>query len=112
VNLNMLAMLQIFGRPSAPILQLVTMYGGLIAVFYFILIRPQRQSQKKHQDLVEALKKGDEIMTAGGILGEVVFIKDDRVTIKSDNTRLVVARKKIEKVFTPEAATPAATESK
>jgi preprotein translocase subunit YajC len=111
VNLNMLAMLQ-FGRPGTPILQMVTMYGGLIAVFYFILIRPQRQAQKKHQDLVDALKKGDEIMTAGGILGEVVFLKDDRVTIKSGDTRVVVARKKIERVFTPEAVTPAATESK
>ncbi len=112
MNLNMLGMLQIFGRPGTPILQLVTMYGGLIAVFWFILIRPQRQSQKKHQDLVDALKKGDEVMTAGGILGEVVFIKDDRITIKSDTTRLIVARKKIERVITPEAATPAATESK
>src|SRR5437762_2724926 len=107
----MLAMLQ-FGRPGTPVLQLVTMYGGLIAVFYFILIRPNQQAAKKHQALVDALKKGDEVMTAGGILGEVVFIKDDRVTIKTDNTRIVVARKKIERVITPEAPTPAATESK
>lgn len=109
--LNMLAALQI-GRPGAPVLQLVVMYGGLIAVFYFVLIRPNQQAAKKHKALVDALKKGDEVMTAGGILGEVVFLKDDRITIKSGDTRVVVARKKIERVFTPEAASPAATESK
>src|SRR5438132_7054020 len=98
----MLAMLQ-FSTGNTPILQLVMLYGGLILIFYFVLIRPQRQSQKQHQALIDALKEGDEVMTAGGILGEVVFIKDDKVTIKTaETTRVVVSRKKIERVYTAE----------
>ncbi len=84
--------------------------GAIVAIFYFLLIRPQRQQQKKHQTMLEALKKGDEVMTDGGVLGEVVHIKEDRVTIKTgENTRLVVARPKIARVFLP-TETPETTE--
>jgi preprotein translocase subunit YajC len=108
----MLALLQI-ARPSAPVLQMVFMYGGLILVFWFVLLRPQRQAQKKHQELVGALKKGDEVMTSGGILGEVVFLKEDRITIKTgESTRIVVARAKIERVFTAEVPDKTTAESK
>ena len=76
---------------------------GLIA--WFLLIRPQRKMQQKHQDMLSALKKGDEVMTEGGIIGSVVHMQDDRVTIRSGEARLVVARIKIARVLTaPEQA--------
>lgn len=95
--------------PSNPILSSIFMYGAIFAIFYFILIRPQSQQRKKHDDLVRNLKKGDEIVTNGGLIGEVLFIKekggddtsggmDDRVTIKSGETRVVIERGRIAKI--------------
>lgn len=89
-------------RPS--MLPLLIQFVAIIAIFWFLLIRPQRQVAQKHRAILEGLKRGDEVQTEGGIIGEVVHIKDDRVTIKSAETRLVVARVKIARVLTPETA--------
>ena len=94
---------------SNPILGSIFMYGAIFAIFYFILIRPQQTQRKKHDEMVRTLKKGDEIVTNGGLIGEVVFIKemggddrtsglDDRVTIKTGDTRVVVERGRIAKI--------------
>lgn len=73
---------------------------AFIAIFWFVVLGPSRKMQKKHQQMVSAIKKGDEIMTEGGILGSVVHVADDRLTIKTaENTRLVIARPKIARVF-------------
>jgi len=72
------------------------MLGAFFAILYFLLIRPQRQQQKAHQELIASLRKGDEITTVGGIVGRIVHLLDDRVTIKTANdTRLDVERSKI-----------------
>lgn len=68
------------------------------AVFYLLIIRPQSQARKRHQTLLAALKKGDEITTAGGVIGKVKDLKDDRVTIDSAGTVLVVERARIVRV--------------
>ncbi len=70
----------------------------IFVIFWFLLIRPQRQQQRQHETMLKALKKGDEVVTAGGIIGEVVHIKDDRVTVKSAESRLVVERDRIARV--------------
>ena len=96
------------------------MYGAIFAIFYFILIRPQQTQRKKHDEMVRTLKKGDEIVTTGGLVGEVVFIKerggddrgagmDDRVTIKTGDTRVVIERGRIAKINRPVSATSTAT---
>ena len=73
-------------------------------IMWFLIIRPQRKVQEKHKTMLGALKKGDEVMTEGGIIGQVVHLTDDRATLKSaENTRLVVARSKIARVMTPPA---------
>ena len=72
----------------------------IFVIFWFLLIRPQRQQQKRHETMLKALKRGDEVVTAGGIIGEVVHIKDDRVTVRSAESRFVVERDKIAKVMT------------
>lgn len=73
---------------SAFILQI----GALIAIFYFILIRPQRRQQEQHKRLLASLQRGDKILTASGIVGEVVHIKDDEVTIRSGEAKFVIVR--------------------
>ncbi len=73
----------------------------LVAIFYFLIIRPKTQQEKKHRERLEQIRKGDEVVTAGGIVGEVVHLKDDKVTIKSGESRLVVQRGRIAEVMVP-----------
>jgi preprotein translocase subunit YajC len=49
----------------------------LFAIFYFLLIRPQQQRQKQHQAMVSAVRRGDTVVTAGGLVGRVAKVKDD-----------------------------------
>jgi preprotein translocase subunit YajC len=101
--------------PSNPILGSIFMYGAIFAIFYFVLIRPQSTQRKKHDEMVRTLKKGDEIVTTGGVVGEVVFIKEkggedktngmeDRVTIKTGDTRIVIERGRIARINRPVSA--------
>ena len=97
-------------------------YSGLIfnvalifAIWYFLVIRPQQKQRRTHEAALLNLRKGDEIVTSGGIVGEVVHIKealkdgqsakslDDRVTIRSGESKLVVERGRIAKVVTASA---------
>jgi preprotein translocase subunit YajC len=87
----------------------VVQIAALIAIFYFLLIRPQRQQQKQHEALLKGLKKGDEVVTSGGIIGKVIHLKDDRVTIESGEARLIVERARIAGVVAPKAEEPAKT---
>ena len=65
------------------------------------MIRPQRNEQKRHQELLGSLKKNDQVQTVGGIIGTVVTVSDDYVTIKvDDNTRLKIRRSSIQGLVT------------
>jgi len=66
---------------------------ALFGLMYFVLIRPQRKRQKEHQRLVEELKRGDRVLTAGGIYGQVESISDDSVVLKVESgTTIRVAK--------------------
>src|SRR5881409_2623885 len=82
--------------------------GALIAIFYVMLIRPQRKQQERHRQLLGSLQRGDKIVTTGGIIGEVVHLKDDEVTVKSGESRVVVMRSNIANILNRsiEAKTP------
>ena len=69
--------------------------GLFVAIFYFLLIRPQRQQQKKHRELMASLQKGDQVVTSGGIIGEVIHLKETEVTIRSGESRVIVLRSSI-----------------
>ena len=95
---------------SNALITTILMYAAIGAIFYFILLRPQQKQRKEHDTMLRSLRKGDEIVTAGGIVGEVAFIAqqskdgtptvsmEDRVTIKSGDTRLIVERGRIARV--------------
>ena len=93
---------------SGTLFVVVLQIAALIAIFWFLLIRPQRQQQKQHETMLKALKKGDEVVTAGGIVGRVVHIKDDRLTIESGESRVIVERDRIAKVLVQKTEEPAA----
>ena len=96
------------GDGASPGIVFFVQIAAFIAIFWFLLIRPQRKAQQRHREMLAALKRGDEVMTDGGLIGEVVHLKDDRVTIRSgENTRVVVARGKIARVFGPAGETKA-----
>src|ERR1700693_3728507 len=59
-----------------PVIGSIFIYGAIFLIFYFILIRPQATQRKKHDEMVRSLRKGDEIVTNGGLVGEVLFIKE------------------------------------
>jgi preprotein translocase subunit YajC len=84
----------------ALIIQLVL----IVAIFYFLLILPQRREQKRHREMLEALKPGDEIATAGGVIGEIVQLKEDQVMLKSGDSRLVVERARIARLVNSRVA--------
>ncbi|MFA6000804.1 MAG: preprotein translocase subunit YajC [Thermoleophilia bacterium] len=70
--------------------------AAFIGIFYFLLIRPGQKQKKAHQELVESLKKGDEVMTAGGMFGVLTQIKDDYVMMEiAKKTEIKVSRSSI-----------------
>ena len=71
---------------------------AFIAIIYFLMIRPKIKQEKAHKARLDSLKKGDPVVTAGGIVGEIVHIKDDIVTVKSGDTRILVQRERISDV--------------
>ncbi len=70
----------------------------LIGIFYFLLIRPQQKRQKELQGMIQSLKKGDKVVTAGGILGTITSIQNDYVVIKvgdADSTKMEILKSSI-----------------
>ncbi len=57
----------------------------LFAMMYFLMIRPQRRRQKEHQELMSELRRGDRVVTAGGIYGEIESVRDDSVVLKVES---------------------------
>ena len=108
MRLPIFAMIGSGQQSSGAISVFVLQIAAFIAIFYFILIRPQRQQAKKHEAMLKQVKRGDEIVTAGGIVGEVVHVKDNLLTIKSGESKLVIERDRIAKVVT-QSQEPAAT---
>ena len=83
-------------------IQNLVMFGSMFAIIYLMILRPQQREKKKHEEAVLAIKKGDELVTAGGLVGEVVHVKTmgtdgaatltDRITIRSGEARVVIER--------------------
>jgi preprotein translocase subunit YajC len=107
------------GAPSwAPIL---FQFGVIFLIFYFIIIRPQQKQRRDHETALRNIKRGDKIVTTGGIIGEVIHVKDgmvdgkpkpgmeDEVTIKSGETRIIVERGRIAKIAAQTGQTAQAT---
>ncbi|HHB92666.1 MAG TPA: preprotein translocase subunit YajC [Thioploca sp.] len=85
--------------PETGLLNLI-MLVVLFVVFYFLLIRPQTKRVKEHKKMVDSLAKGDEIMTGGGILGEIINMADDYVIIEiAPNIQIKVQRQSISTVI-------------
>ena len=82
----------------------------IFVVFYFLLIRPQQKRQKEHREMLSRIKRGDRVLTAGGIIAQVTKVKDgvDEVEVEiAPNVRVNVLRSTIGDIFKPVAANDA-----
>lgn len=95
---------------SGSLMPFLVQFVLIIGIIYFIMVRPQQKQRRQHEEALRGLKRGDEVVTSGGIVGEVIHIRetskdgganrlDDRVTIKSAESRLVVERGRIAKII-------------
>jgi preprotein translocase subunit YajC len=95
--------------PGGSLAPFLFQLAAISAIVYFFMIRPQQKQRKQHEERLRTLKRGDMIVTSGGIVGEIVHMKepkegersmDDHITIKSAESRLVIERGRIAKVLT------------
>src|SRR5688500_15583788 len=84
-------------------------YIVILGVFYFLMIRPQAKKAKLHQQMLGQLKKGDDVVTTGGLIGRITGIKDDEVTLQvQEGVRLRILRSAVTGLQRPAAAAEAA----
>lgn len=76
----------------------------LLGVFWIMFIVPQRRQMKQHQEMVSSLQKGDQVVTAGGLIGEIVSVRDAEATLRTGSATVVVERAKIARKTTAPAA--------
>jgi len=67
--------------PGGGLIEMLILPVGMIVIFYFLLIRPQNNRMKKHREMIANMKKGDTVITQGGVIGRVFKLADDEVTI-------------------------------
>lgn len=80
----------------------------MIAVFYFLLLRPQQQARKRHMDMIAALKKGDVVVTSGGLIGKVKSVAEDELRVElAPNVDVRVVRGTIAEVRSKTDPAPA-----
>ena len=87
--------------PAAPsaqeqMLHMVAILAITVGIFYFMIIRPQQKRQKETDEMLKSIRKGDRVLTTGGIFGVVVGTKDDVVVLKvSDDVKMEFSRSSI-----------------
>jgi preprotein translocase subunit YajC len=83
--------------PMKGLLLNLPIFAALFALFYFGIIRPQRNQQKKHQELLKGLSKGQEVVTSGGIIGRISAITERIVTLEVDEgTEIKILRSQVQ----------------
>ena len=83
-------------------------FGVIILIFYFLIIRPQKKRDKEAKDMLAAIKKGDKIVTIGGIRGTVAIVKESTIIVKvDDNTRIEFSKSAISAVLNKKEEAPA-----
>jgi preprotein translocase subunit YajC len=107
------------GQAGAPAGQGAGGFGGLVpiilmfVIFYFLLIRPQQKRNKEHKEMINTLKKGDRIITSGGIYGRITGIEDNVLQLEiADRVRIKVVRSNVAALAQSGPAAPQEKKSK
>ena len=85
-------------NPTAQLLHTVILIGGMLIVFWFLLIQPQRKREKDLKTMLSALRPGDRIVTSSGIVGVVLALKEKTVSIRSNDAKLEILKTAIGEV--------------
>jgi preprotein translocase subunit YajC len=102
--ISLALLLQIGGNSTAAFLIQVLPIAAIFLVFYFLVIGPANKQKRKTQEMLTSLKKGDRVVTSGGIYGTVQSVEPEVIYLKiADNVRVKVARSAITGVLTGEA---------
>lgn len=110
--MNFIPFLQVSSSQSSVFMPIIT-FGLVFVIFYFFIIRPQNKKQKDTEKMIAAVKKGDKVITIGGIHGEVTSTKETTVIVKVDeNCKLEFNRSAIATVVLDEKEAKAAKASK
>ena len=81
-------------------------FGLIIVIFYFLIIRPQKKRDRETKEMLAAIKKGDKVVSIGGIHGTVVAVKETTIVVKvDDNTRIEFSRNAISSIVNRKAET-------
>ncbi len=90
--------------PSNPIMSMLPMIIAFFAIMYFLMIRPQQKRERQRKEMLSALSKGDNVITSGGVCGNVVGLSEDRVVLRVDeNVTIEFIRGAISQVLPKES---------
>ena len=94
------------GSSSGSMMTTFVTFGLIIVIFYFLIIRPQKKRDKETKEMLASVKKGDKVVSIGGIHGTVVVVKETSIVVKvDDNTRLEFSRSAISSIVNRKAET-------
>ncbi len=99
---NLIAMAPANGQGGGSLISTLIMFGAIFFIFYFMIIRPQQKRAKEREKMLNAIEKGDKVVTSGGIYGTIAGIEDktvllqiaDNVKIKLDKSAINIVEKK------------------
>src|SRR5438128_7373417 len=86
------------GQPSPPLWTNLVPLVLIVVVFYFALMRPQQKKQREQQEMLKAVKAGDKIVTASGIIATIVTVKDKSVTVRSADAKFEITKTAIAEI--------------
>ena len=86
---------QLAQNPQAEMIKMVAMIAIFGGMMYFLMIRPQQKKAKEHEAMLKTLKAGDKVITTSGIVGVVIAVKDNAVSLRSADTKLEVLKSAI-----------------
>lgn len=89
---------KLFGADGG-ILPMILMLGAVFALMYFMMIRPQQKQQKKHQELINSLKKGDEVILTSGIVGKIIAVEDKFIYLECGQAKIKVVKQAVHSLF-------------
>lgn len=92
--------------PRANALSALALPIAIFVIMYVVMIRPQQKKQRELNETLKSLKSGDKVVTSSGIVGQVISVKDNRVTLRSGDTKLELLKSAVSEITERSGATP------